>query len=151
MTNAQVADLYVVYATVDPSAGMRGVTAFLVERDTPGMSVSEPIEKMGLRTSPMGEVVFEDCLVPEANVLGEPGGGASVFNASMAWGSALRQPETATRTPRPASPSRRADPDQPGCMRGLRGLWSQIHLPLATPGCNPAGTQDAHPPELVQR
>ena len=85
VTNAQVADLCVVYATVDPSAGMRGVTAFLVERDTPGMSVSEPIEKMGLRTSPMGEVVFEDCRVPAVNVLGEPGGGANVFNASMAW------------------------------------------------------------------
>ena len=85
VTNAQIADLYIVYATVDPSAGLRGVTAFLVQSETPGMSVSGLIEKMGLRTSPMGEVVFEDCHVPAANVLGEPGGGGNVFNASMAW------------------------------------------------------------------
>lgn len=85
VTNAQVADVYVVYATVDRSAGMGGVTALIVERDTPGMSISGPIEKMGLRTSPMGDVVFDDCRVPADSVLGEPGGGAAVFNASMAW------------------------------------------------------------------
>ena len=85
VTNAQVADLYVTYATIDPALGSMGVTCFLVDRDTEGLSVSKKIEKMGLRTSPMGEVVFEDCAIDEDARLGREGRGAGVFDSSMEW------------------------------------------------------------------
>lgn len=85
VTNAPVADLFVVFATVDPSRGMWGVTTFLIDRDTPGLSVSEPFKKMGLRTSPMAEIILDDCVVSEDAVLGSPGQGAAIFNHSMAW------------------------------------------------------------------
>jgi alkylation response protein AidB-like acyl-CoA dehydrogenase len=85
VTNAPVADLAVVFATVDASRGMWGVTAFLVETNTPGLSAGRRIEKMGLRTSPMGELVFEDCFVPEAHRLGPEGAGANIFRDSMEW------------------------------------------------------------------
>jgi alkylation response protein AidB-like acyl-CoA dehydrogenase len=84
-TNAPVGDLFVVFATVDRKRGSLGVTAFLVEKGTPGLSVGAPISKMGLRTSPMAEVILEDCEVPADNVLGREGMGASVFNHSMGW------------------------------------------------------------------
>lgn len=85
VTNAPVADVAVVFATVDPARGMWGVTAFVIDRKTPGLSVSRQIEKMGLRTSPMGEMVFEDCFVPEGNRLGPEGSGANIFKDSMEW------------------------------------------------------------------
>lgn len=85
VTNAPVADLFVVFATVDRNRGMWGVTTFLIEKGTPGLSVSEPFKKMGLRTSPMAEIVLEDCFVPHDAVLGKPGQGAVIFNHSMAW------------------------------------------------------------------
>jgi alkylation response protein AidB-like acyl-CoA dehydrogenase len=85
VTNAPVADLFVVFATSDASKGFAGVSAFLVEGSSPGLSVSEPLEKMGLRTAQMGEVVLEDCQVPRDHVLGELGGGMAVFNSSMEW------------------------------------------------------------------
>lgn len=85
VTNAPVADLFLLFATVDPTQGMWGVTAFLVDAGMPGLSVSSPIRKMGLTTSPMAEVVLEDCLVPDEAVLGAVGQGAAVFNHSMAW------------------------------------------------------------------
>jgi alkylation response protein AidB-like acyl-CoA dehydrogenase len=85
VTNAPVADLAVVFATVDPSKGRWGITAFLIERETPGFSVSRNIEKMGLRTSPMGELVFQDCFLPEGCRLGREGAGGSIFNSSMEW------------------------------------------------------------------
>ena len=85
VTNAPVADLIVAYATLDPSLGPMGITAFLIERDTPGVFVSKKLEKMGLRTSPMGEVIFEDCKVPVSNRLGREGRGAKVFESSMEW------------------------------------------------------------------
>jgi hypothetical protein len=85
VTNAPVADLIVAYATLDPSYGEMGICSFIVERDFPGVSVSRKIEKMGLRTSPMGEVVFEDCRVPARNLLGREGRGAPIFNCSMEW------------------------------------------------------------------
>lgn len=85
VTNAQIADLIVAYATLDPSLGPMGITAFLVERDTPGVFVSKKLEKMGLRTSPMGEIVFEDCEVPVSNRLGREGRGVQVFESSMEW------------------------------------------------------------------
>lgn len=85
VTNAPVADLTLVFATVDRSKGMWGVTAFLVERGTPGFRVSREIEKLGLRTSPMAEVILEDCFLPEASRLGPEGAGAKIFNSSMEW------------------------------------------------------------------
>lgn len=85
VTNAPVSDLAVVFATVDPSKGMWGVTAFVVEKGTPGFRVSRNIEKMGLRTSPMGELIFEDCFVPLENRIGPEGIGAKIFSHSMEW------------------------------------------------------------------
>lgn len=85
VSNAQVADLIVAYATLDPALGPMGITAFLVERNTPGVSVSKKLEKMGLRTSPMGEVIFENCEVPRSNRLGREGRGVTVFESSMEW------------------------------------------------------------------
>ncbi len=85
VTNAPVADLIVGYATIDPSLGPMGVTAFIIERTTPGVSISRRLEKMGLRTSPMAEVVFENCRVPLSNRLGREGRGVEVFECSMEW------------------------------------------------------------------
>lgn len=85
VSNAPVADLFVTYATIDPSLGSMGITAFLVDRDTPGLSVTRKMEKMGLRTSPMAEVVFENCVIPVSNRLGREGRGVAVFECSMEW------------------------------------------------------------------
>jgi alkylation response protein AidB-like acyl-CoA dehydrogenase len=85
VSNAPVADLFVVYATIDPSLGPTGITGFIVERDTPGMAVGRSMEKMGLRTAPMAEVVFNDCVIPAANRLGREGRGVVIFESSMEW------------------------------------------------------------------
>jgi hypothetical protein len=85
VTNGPVADVFVVFATVDKSKGFMGVTAFLVARDTPGLRVSPNMSKMGLRTSTMSELFFEDCEVPSTCRLGPEGNGATIFNASMEW------------------------------------------------------------------
>lgn len=85
VTNAPVADIAVVYATIDPALGSTGVTAFIVECSTPGVSIGREFDKLGLRTSPMAEMVFEDCRVPAANRLGREGRGVQVFESSMEW------------------------------------------------------------------
>ena len=85
VTNAPIADIAVIFATVDPTKGIGGITAFIVERGTSGFNLSSNFEKMGLRTSPMGEAVLEDCLLPVENRLGPEGAGASIFNSSMEW------------------------------------------------------------------
>jgi hypothetical protein len=85
ITNAPVADLFVVFAQTDPAKGFAGISAFLVQRDAPGLTVSPPIHKMGLRTSPMAELAFADCEVPAESLLGKPGAGWSIFNHSMDW------------------------------------------------------------------
>ncbi len=85
VTNAPFADLALIFASVDPSKGRGGIAVFLVDKDTTGYSVSRDIEKMGLRTSPMGEIVLQDCFVPEEQRLGAEGVGTSVFNSSMEW------------------------------------------------------------------
>ncbi len=85
VTNAQVADLFVAYATIDPRLGSMGITGFLIDRKTPGIVISKPLEKMGLRTSPMAEVVFDECTVPVSNRLGREGRGVAVFESSMEW------------------------------------------------------------------
>src|SRR5206468_2994958 len=83
ITSAPLADLFLVIATVDPTKGSGGLTAFLVEKDTPGLSVTEPDEKMGLRTSAMGDVYLDGCRVGEDQVLGRVGGGSAVFGVAM--------------------------------------------------------------------
>jgi alkylation response protein AidB-like acyl-CoA dehydrogenase len=85
VTNAPVADVFIVFATTDRAKGMWGVTGFILPKDTPGLSVSRPIAKMGLKTSPMGEVVMTDCVVPAAARLGREGQGSAIFNHSMGW------------------------------------------------------------------
>lgn len=85
VTSAPVADLALVFATVDPEKGIGGITAFLLERDTPGFSMGQNMHKMGLRTASMGELVFEDCFVPDENRLGQEGAGVGIFNSSMVW------------------------------------------------------------------
>jgi hypothetical protein len=85
VTNAPEADLFLIFATVNPQRRLFGITAFLVERDAPGMTVGGKIAKMGLTTSPMSEVVLEDCTIPAANLLGREGQGAAIFQHSMGW------------------------------------------------------------------
>jgi alkylation response protein AidB-like acyl-CoA dehydrogenase len=85
VTNAPVADVALIFATVNPAKGMGGVTAFLVDKGTLGFKVSRNIEKMGLRTSPMGELIFEDCILPVESRLGAEGAGPAIFNSSMEW------------------------------------------------------------------
>ena len=75
ITNGGEADLFIVFATVDPAAGYRGITAFLVEREFPGFSVGKKEDKLGIRASSTCELLLEDCRVPRANVLGEVGKG----------------------------------------------------------------------------
>jgi len=85
VTGAPIADLAVVFATTNPKMKRWGISAFLVERGTPGFTVSRGIDKMGLRTAPVGELILQDCVIPEANRLGPEGAGVSVFNSSMEW------------------------------------------------------------------
>lgn len=85
VTNAPIADLLLVFATVNPAMGQLGITAFLIDRGTPGLEVGRPLEKMGLRTSPMAEVSLDRCTVPATARLGREGNGAALFSASMAW------------------------------------------------------------------
>jgi alkylation response protein AidB-like acyl-CoA dehydrogenase len=76
ITNAPIADVCLIYATLDPALGREGVAAFIVEADTPGFSAGPPFEKMGLRASPTGEIALEDCEVPAEGLLGmTPGRG----------------------------------------------------------------------------
>ena len=83
ITNGPEADVLVVYAKTDPQAGSRGVTAFLVERDMAGFSVAQKLDKLGMRGSNTGELVFTDCEVPEDNVLGGIGAGARVLMSGL--------------------------------------------------------------------
>lgn len=85
ITNAPVADVVIVFASLKPGSGFFGASAFLVEKDAPGFSVSRSLDKMGLRTSPMGEIILDDCEVPVENRLGKEGAGMTIFNSSMEW------------------------------------------------------------------
>ena len=78
ITNGNEADLFIVFANLNPDAGYRGITAFVVERGAPGFTVGKKEDKLGIRASSTCELVFEDCRVPSANVLGEPGKGYKV-------------------------------------------------------------------------
>jgi alkylation response protein AidB-like acyl-CoA dehydrogenase len=85
ISNAPIADLLLVFATTNPKKGWAGITGFLVPTSTPGLSVSKPLEKLGLKTSPTGEVVLEDCRVPASAMLGKIGQGSAIFAAEMEW------------------------------------------------------------------
>lgn len=78
ITNGAEADVYIIFANVDPEQGYRGITAFMVDRDTPGFSVGKKEDKLGIRASSTTELVLEDCRIPAANVLGEAGNGYKV-------------------------------------------------------------------------
>jgi alkylation response protein AidB-like acyl-CoA dehydrogenase len=85
-SNAPVADVALVFAMTDPAKGyFGGATAFVVETKSPGVRVGQTFEKLGLRTSPIGELVFDDCRVPADQVLGEVGAGAAHFTDAMDW------------------------------------------------------------------
>ncbi|NRG19204.1 isovaleryl-CoA dehydrogenase [Rhizobiales bacterium] len=83
ITNGPDADTMIIYAKTDPNAGPRGITAFLVERDFKGFSVAQKLDKLGMRGSLTGELVFQDCEVPEENVLGEVGKGVNVLMSGL--------------------------------------------------------------------
>jgi len=85
ITNAPIADVVIVFANIDPEKGAQGITGFIVDKGTPGFTVSKKLHKMGLRTSPMAELAFVDCEVPVENVLGKLGTGTAIFTASMEW------------------------------------------------------------------
>ncbi len=83
ITNGPHADVLVVYAKTDPEAGPRGITAFLVEREFPGFSTAQKLDKLGMRGSDTCELIFEDCEVPEENVLGAVGRGVNVLMSGL--------------------------------------------------------------------
>ena len=83
ITNGPDADVLVVYASTDPQAGSRGITAFIVPRDSPGLSVSPKLDKLGMRGSNTAELVFDGCEVPADHVLGEEGGGVGVLMSGL--------------------------------------------------------------------
>ncbi|AKQ57834.1 isovaleryl-CoA dehydrogenase [Bordetella hinzii] len=83
ITNGPDADTLVVYAKTDPEAHQRGITAFLVEKGFKGFSVAQKLDKLGMRGSHTGELVFEDCEVPEENILGQLNGGVKVLMSGL--------------------------------------------------------------------
>ncbi|MGE0387690.1 MAG: acyl-CoA dehydrogenase family protein [Gammaproteobacteria bacterium] len=89
-SNGPIADLAVVYALTDPAKGFHGgVTCFLVEKGTPGFAPGQRFEKLGLRTSPIGELVFDEVYVGPEQIVGKVGGAAPIFAQSMDWERAL--------------------------------------------------------------
>ena len=83
ITNGPDADVLIIYAKTDPSAGSKGITAFIVEKDMVGFSVGKKIDKLGMRGSNTSELIFDNCEVPEDNILGNPGEGASILMSGL--------------------------------------------------------------------
>jgi len=83
ITNGPDAHVLVVYAKTDPEAGSKGITAFIIEKDMPGFTTAQKLDKLGMRGSNTCELVFQDCEVPEANVLGEVGKGVKVLMSGL--------------------------------------------------------------------
>lgn len=86
ITNGGVADTYVVFATTDPASKQKGTTAFIVEKDFPGFSIGKKEQKMGIRSSPTTEIIFQDVKVPVANRLGEEGEGFKIAMKTLDGG-----------------------------------------------------------------
>ncbi|NVB37541.1 acyl-CoA dehydrogenase family protein [Pseudenhygromyxa sp. WMMC2535] len=83
VTNGPFADVFMVYATIDPAHGYMGVTGFVVERDRPGLRVGEAFETMGLESSPIASLYLDGCRIPASNRVGEEGSGSTIFAESM--------------------------------------------------------------------
>ena len=83
ITNGPDADVLIIYAKTDPSASSKGITAFIVEKDMVGFSVGKKIDKLGMRGSNTSELIFDNCEVPEDNILGNPGDGASILMSGL--------------------------------------------------------------------
>ncbi|MDR7102507.1 isovaleryl-CoA dehydrogenase [Croceicoccus sp. BE223] len=83
ITNAAHADTLVVYAKTLPDGGSKGITAFIIEKDMPGFAIGQKIDKMGMRGSPTAELVFDDCFVPDENVMGPLNGGVKVLMSGL--------------------------------------------------------------------
>ena len=83
ITNGPDADVLIIYAKTDLSAGSKGITAFIVEKDMVGFSVGKKIDKLGMRGSNTSELIFDNCEVPEDNILGNPGDGASILMSGL--------------------------------------------------------------------
>ena len=83
ITNGPDAHTLVVYAKTEPEAGAKGITAFIIEKDFPGFSIAQKLDKLGMRGSHTGELVFQDCEVPEENILGELNGGVKVLMSGL--------------------------------------------------------------------
>src|ERR1700745_4039559 len=83
ITNGPIAETIVIYAKTDPQAGSRGITAFIVEKDFPGFSTAQKLDKLGMRGSDTGELVLQDCEVPEENVLGAVNEGVKVLMSGL--------------------------------------------------------------------
>jgi butyryl-CoA dehydrogenase len=86
ITNGGVADIYIVFASTDPTQKTKGITAFIVESDFPGFSVGKKENKLGIRSSPTTEIIFEDCKVPVENVLGDVGEGFKIAMMTLDGG-----------------------------------------------------------------
>lgn len=86
ITNGGIADIYVVFALTDPSSKQKGTTAFIIEKDFPGFSVGKKEKKLGIRSSPTTEIIFEDCRVPIENRLGEEGDGFKIAMMTLDGG-----------------------------------------------------------------
>ena len=136
ITNAPVADILLVYAADPSRPGLPGISAFLVDAATPGLAVSSSVEKMGLRTSPMGEVTMHRCLVPVESRLGPEGAGMTIFSSSMEWersclfasivGAMRRQLETCTGYAR----SREQFGKPIGKFQGVSGKLADMYVRL---------------------
>jgi alkylation response protein AidB-like acyl-CoA dehydrogenase len=85
ITNGSIADVAVVYAKTDPSSGQTGMSAFIVEKGTPGFSAGRSLIKMGVRTSPTSELIFEDCRIPAENLLGMENNGFLMAMQTVEW------------------------------------------------------------------
>lgn len=83
ITNGPDAHVFVIYAKTDITAGSKGITAFIVEKGTPGFSQAQKLDKLGMRSSNTCELVFENCVIPAANILGEVGGGVKVLMSGL--------------------------------------------------------------------
>ncbi|MBV1907261.1 MAG: isovaleryl-CoA dehydrogenase [Pseudomonadales bacterium] len=83
ITNGPTADILVVYATIDPALGPKGITAFIVEKNAPGFSTGVKLDKLGMRGSETGELIFDNCRLPASSVLGKVGEGAKILMSGL--------------------------------------------------------------------
>lgn len=85
ISNGPIADMFIVIARTGKSHAMNGYTAFIVSKDNPGLEIGKTIEKMGLTGCPMSELVFNDCFIPDSDILGRVGSGSTLMNSSLEW------------------------------------------------------------------